>query len=54
MSVRESGGLTAGQKENRPHPHRLLIDGSLDRLVMKLFAITVNHVFKKNLLIEYI
>lgn len=47
MSVRESGGLTAGQKENRPRPHRLLIVGGLDRLVMKLFAITVNHVFKK-------
>lgn len=54
MSVRESGGLTAGPKENRPRPDRLLIDGSLDRLVMKLFAITVNHVFKKNLLMEYI
>lgn len=47
MSVRESGGLAAGQKENRPHPHRLLIVGSLDRLDMKLFAIIVNHVFKK-------
>lgn len=47
MSVRESGGLTAGQKENRPHPDRLLIVGGLDRLVMKLFAITVNHVFLK-------
>lgn len=47
MSVRESGGLTAGPKENRPRPDRLLINGSLDRLVMKLFAITVNHVLKK-------
>lgn len=47
MFVRESGGFIVGSKENRFRFDRFLIDGSLDRFVMKLFVIIVNYVFKK-------
>lgn len=49
MFVRESGGFIVGSKENRFRFDRFLINGSLDRFVMKLFVIIVNYVFKKKI-----